>query len=623
MKIYKALNNLFKILILSFVIVFVFLSISYTNYIYSNQYKDFLKSFDNYIELVTKLNIFYEYHNYKKYNLINESEITLNNIKESFLEIFNSYNERNILISNIVFSNNDIIVCNLLNGNFKEIKEDTKSFNFETPKNIFTNQHLFFKKYFDFNSNSFIYIKIQNPFSKYYIKLLFLNLSIFLFGVFLYLLISNIFQNKISDIITPIEKLSYHLKNTDISNYRKFNVQNNFDEFEILNNSFNSMIEKIHIDYTSISNLNKLLYSVLNSSPNPIIAINENYNIIIFNNISENFFNLNIKNAINQNIFKCFDFMNNYIQDINSVITTNQEIQVYNQKIIHNKTNFVFDFSISPLLTQKGVIIIIRDLTERNKLNQTLAISNKMESIGRFSSQITHDINNVLGGLDALIQLFDMKENSRNKKLLNEFYKIINQGKNLSKSLLSFTRKKTPKFDKLNIIDEIKNSLILVKSLFPKNIEIITNYPETKSLYFIKGNKGQLEQILTNMLINSKDAIEEANRLEGFIKIDFNLIEISDSFDFLNLEKGKYIELIIQDNGIGIENDKINKIFDPLFTTKTEDKGTGLGLSIVYQIIKNHKGKILVQSTANRETTFKIYLKQYIEQNVKNNSYSI
>jgi len=173
------------------------------------------------------------------------------------------------------------------------------------------------------------------------------------------------------------------------------------------------------------------------------------------------------------------------------------------------------------------------------------------------------------------------------------------------RKLLNFARNDKEKKDQIiNFTKAATETIDIIKKLFDKNIEIRVNFPA--DLNFVKIDATSLQQILMNLSINSKDAMDGGGIID--ISATNYTVEFSSIIENKDLLPGKYIKFQISDTGQGIEEEKLKHIFDPFYTTKSPGKGTGLGLSMVYGIVKNAGGKIEVRSMPQIGTTFCLYL---------------
>jgi len=243
---------------------------------------------------------------------------------------------------------------------------------------------------------------------------------------------------------------------------------------------------------------------------------------------------------------------------------------------------------------------------EKQKLEEQLRHSQKMEAIGTLAGGIAHDFNNILTGITGFGQLIQMTM-SEDDPLRHHVQQILSSSKrgvNLTQSLLAFSRKQilTPEpVDVNEIIESVKS---LLSRLIGEDIELRTVLIE-KPLT-VMADSGQIEQVLLNLATNARDAMPDG----GVLTISTGLSELDRGFLSTSSygEPTAYALISVMDTGSGMDKVMKEKIFDPFFTTKEVGKGTGLGLSMVYGIIKQHNGYIDVSSEPGKGTTFKIYL---------------
>ena len=233
-----------------------------------------------------------------------------------------------------------------------------------------------------------------------------------------------------------------------------------------------------------------------------------------------------------------------------------------------------------------------------------LVQSAKMAGIGQLSAGVAHEINNPLGGILGYAQFILTKLdkpdfNAESFKTCREYLTHIEREsqrcKKIVENLLNFSRKSADVFQPVDIKTTMENTLSVIRhSLESKNIKITTEYEPDIPL--IKGNANQLQQVFTNIIINAQHAMPKGGQLNIRIKVG---------------EEGgkKNLQISFQDTGCGIPKENLERIFEPFFTTKGGDwKSIGLGLSICYQIIEQHKGRILVESEVNKGSTFTFVL---------------
>ncbi len=249
---------------------------------------------------------------------------------------------------------------------------------------------------------------------------------------------------------------------------------------------------------------------------------------------------------------------------------------------------------------------IFIDISEQKQLEEQYRQSQKMEVVGRLAGGIAHDFNNLLTAIigSAELAMIAMNKSDPLFEDINGISEAANIAAELTSQLLAFSRKQIidPKVINLNcvIIDMTK---LLLRTI---GEDINLNTVPGKNLWNVKADVGQLEQIILNLAVNSRDAMNYGGELTietANISVDKNYIR-----SHAEVEKGRYVQLSVSDSGIGMDDKIKDKIFEPFFTTKAEGKGTGLGLATVYGSVKQNNGHLWVYSEKGVGTTFKIYL---------------
>jgi signal transduction histidine kinase len=268
-------------------------------------------------------------------------------------------------------------------------------------------------------------------------------------------------------------------------------------------------------------------------------------------------------------------------------------------------------------------------MIEKQELMKQVIEEQKLKSIRMLAGGVAHNFNNILVGVLGYaslikIRLEDLKKTNTALKedSINEVLKYINiietsaqKAGGLARELLDISRKRTLEKDLITQVDIntlVTEMVCFLENTFPKNIEIKTelsaniaaNMANKPPSLVIKGSSSQLEQVLLNICINSKDAMPEGGVLFIETRAD-RIAEKISKHPFLKL--GTYVIVKISDTGIGMDEETLSHIFKPFFTTKSP-QGTGLGLASAYSIIKAHSGYIMAESVLNKGSTFTIYL---------------
>jgi two-component system, cell cycle sensor histidine kinase and response regulator CckA len=266
----------------------------------------------------------------------------------------------------------------------------------------------------------------------------------------------------------------------------------------------------------------------------------------------------------------------------------------------------------------EGFIGLIRDITERTQAEETqrnlesqLMQAQKMESVGRLAGGVAHDYNNmlsvILGYSELILRKLDPSDPLRRD--LGEIHKAAVRSMEITRQLLTFARQQTIAPVPFDLNEAVEKMLKMLRRLIGEDIDLVW-HPET-GLWPVKMDPSQLDQILANLCVNARDAIEGV----GKITIETERATFDDTYcaDHHGFVPGDYVLLAVSDDGCGMEKEIVSKIFEPFFTTKAIGHGTGLGLATVYGIVKQNEGFVSVYSEPGKGTTFKIYLARHTE----------
>jgi signal transduction histidine kinase/ligand-binding sensor domain-containing protein/CheY-like chemotaxis protein len=250
-----------------------------------------------------------------------------------------------------------------------------------------------------------------------------------------------------------------------------------------------------------------------------------------------------------------------------------------------------------------------QQIREKEELQKQIIQMQKLESIGILAGGIAHDFNNILTVIKGHSELGMMRNNLKKVKTdLEIILKNADRAANLIRQLLTFSKRESIQPVILDLNDTILSLMTMLERVIGEDIEIITQL--TENLPEIYADRGQIEQILMNLIINARDAIHvNTNASEQKITIStaYEKISKNKKHKYPGLAGQEVVVLKVSDTGHGIPEEYLDKIFDPFFTTKSPDKGTGLGLATVYGIIRQNGGYIDVESRPGIGTIFTIY----------------
>lgn len=253
-----------------------------------------------------------------------------------------------------------------------------------------------------------------------------------------------------------------------------------------------------------------------------------------------------------------------------------------------------------------GAIVVNLDISDRKVLEDQLRQSQKMESIGRLAGGVAHDFNNMLGAIlgNAELALENLKIEDPLHDYILEIIDAANRSTDVTRQLLAFARKQTIAPRMIDLNETIEGILKMLRRVIGENINLA--WMPGRDVWPIRMDPSQIDQILANLCVNARDAINGF----GTVTIRTNIVSIEPSYCIENSDfvPGMYVLLDVQDDGCGMDEKTIEHLFEPFFTTKAMGKGTGLGLATVYGIIKQNRGAVRVDSQMDRGTTFRIYL---------------
>ncbi len=255
--------------------------------------------------------------------------------------------------------------------------------------------------------------------------------------------------------------------------------------------------------------------------------------------------------------------------------------------------------------TPKYFIAVVTDITERKKLEQQFLRAQRMESIGTLAGGIAHDLNNLLAPIMMGIELLRLNDlDAGMRGVIDNMERSSKRAANLVRQVLSFARGVDGTRVPLEIRQIIREVEEIVESTFPKSIELRSEL--AADLWPVVADPTQLNQVVLNLCVNARDAMERGGRLT---LVAANVV-LDSHYAAMNrgVSAGNYVKIEVTDNGCGIAPDVIDRIFEPFFTTKEPGKGTGLGLSTVLGIVRGQGGFINVYSEPGKGTTFRIHL---------------
>lgn len=433
------------------------------------------------------------------------------------------------------------------------------------------------------------------------LKLISVYLSISIIGIGL--LFAHKTTKPIEELVDAIGKLGDDFENVDY-----IDIETNNKEIAELASTFNDMSAKLK---DSINELNKsynrenyyrqYLDNILRSLSSGIIVINRKKYITIFNDAAEKITDFSRNECLGKDIELIFNKLELDLKEITERVMKGQEqlIVIERTIVIKDDVEVPINLFISPVSgdDQKiiGVIYLFNDISKAKELEEELSRSDRMHILGELSASLIHDVGNPLAGMKNLLEL--AKQNWEDTELMEQIYVMLDREiSGLNDLVIDYLSFSKPTFtdvvdiDLFDLLDEVID--LLKPEIINKNIRLNKKY-KNKEHASIEVNGNSVKHAFINILLNCIQASYEG----GFINVQA---------DASNDE----IDIMIEDNGIGIDEKDLDRIFEPFYTTKKG--GTGLGLSSAYKIIKEHNGDIDVSSRLGKGTRFLIIFKKTI-----------
>lgn len=425
-------------------------------------------------------------------------------------------------------------------------------------------------------------LKIADIQRKAFTPLIIVILSTLLFGI--------IFAMNFT---TNIRKIKIGLENlTKDLNYK---LPNLFGEFGEISHGINVLSEKL-LKSRSMSDL------ILASTKTGMVSFKENFELSFINDSALKILGLEKNESDGERII---NLLGSIVKEgINQAFKKDNTFTFDSLNVIVNGKERYLNVTILPYydpVGEKTVLITIDDVTENVKLIKEAQRDESLKMLGLFTTGVAHEIRNPLTSIKGFIQLLNKRisDESENKRLINLSMKEIERLESLIKDLIIYAKPSKPNVEWINVVGICEDVIqILSQRISQKKINLNINLPN--GLY-VKGDRKQLFQVFFNLTLNAIQAVKPEI---GVINIYVDIDKERDS-----------IRIVIEDNGIGIPSEDLNKIFTPFFTTK--DKGVGLGLAISRRIMNDNDGKLTFESKYGEGTKFVLELPEYKIEEVK------
>ncbi|OED45256.1 hypothetical protein AB836_02120 [Rickettsiales bacterium (ex Bugula neritina AB1)] len=506
-----------------------------------------------------------------------------------------------------------------------------KNYNYEDVINIFkdSQKNVYnLLKGIDFNKSDIIFHSLKITEDKF-LKIYFGNLNnrsmkfLFMletynsdvnFETFINSFMENIIVNTSNNIIIH-DSLKNLLKNIKLEENKLLDLikeKNNF-YLEIIKNNYKHLLQ-----IKQISNISKKkikIYKIIHGKNllTPfedvknflgVVIINHQFNIIECNNTFHNMIEIYFIKKHNIMSYLEVDSQNTLKEFLTKPSKNSINITLLEHP---DKTYKVY----SKTIENYGWYLFILDNQYEQELENKILHMQKISLLGQMLASVSHDFNNILMAINGFcdVLLLNIPQVDNKYFSIMQIKYNVNRAINLVNTILCTSKKNNNKEDnkETNVYETIRELLISIDTLIENKITISFNNKCKNSIIIAKISSIYMEQILLNILLNARDAMKETG---GNIHISLDYIYFTQEISHHNFNN-YFAEIIISDEGTGIESENLEKIFDSFFTTKSDKGGTGLGLSIVQTLIKKYKGFIKINSEINKGTIFKIYIPSY------------
>ncbi|RME76534.1 MAG: hybrid sensor histidine kinase/response regulator [Planctomycetota bacterium] len=282
------------------------------------------------------------------------------------------------------------------------------------------------------------------------------------------------------------------------------------------------------------------------------------------------------------------------------ILTGAEEKDIIIESMRLGAVDYIEKTKLHPQILQRSIRYAWHNYQRERKSRE----QERLASLGQLAAGIAHDFNNILQSIMGYSQILQI-DTRLPKELRSDIRVIQKQAQRASKlidQILDFSRQAPSKMEILSLHDILEKSLSFLQKTMPENIQFQVKIKEPHA--FIKGDETKINQIITNLLVNARDAMPKGGTLQiTLTSHEFQPMEVP----FTEMKPGRWLKLEVRDTGTGIPKEILSHVFEPFFTTKEVGEGTGLGLAQVYGLVKQHKGFIDIQSTVGVGTTVEIY----------------
>jgi PAS domain S-box-containing protein len=408
---------------------------------------------------------------------------------------------------------------------------------------------------------------------------------------------------------SPIIKLAHGAEAIAGGNYDVRMKLDSKDEIGELADVFNKMSESLKIQRNEILELQQFFEKIVEHSPSAIVIGNESAEVIAMNPAAEKLLQRPFSELKDKPFFETLPTFLPLKENYFKVLLSGTPCFIDDYSVVHEtggeKVLRMTLYKI-PLAEAPAEVLQIEDISEKFELEEKLVHAKKLGTLGELLSRFTHEFNNLMTSLLGHVSILKREAGDSHPQFqrVHLIEDVALRAHNLGKDILSFSKREKLKKEVLDVPEAIEIVLNLLGKTVLKRIEVEKKFAFAGGELAILINKEKFLLAMFNILINAKDAILAAQPEKGLIRIVADRIFIS--------RAGKnFVRICISDNGTGIDEKIIGKIFEPYFTTKGE-KGTGLGLNTAREIIEENEGWIEIETQKNSGTTFITFLPQHV-----------
>ena len=362
-------------------------------------------------------------------------------------------------------------------------------------------------------------------------------------------------------------------------------------------------------DLRQIAAERERLVVTLRSIGDGVIATDRSGRIIMINQVSEVLTGWSQAEALGRPLAEVFNIVNERTREpcenpVEKVLESGLVVGLANHTVLIARDGRECSIADSgaPIRTEGGqiigVVLVFRDVTVERKVEAERLRTQKLESVGLLAGGIAHDFNNLLVGILGTISLarVDVELPDKLDEILADVERSARQARGLTQQLLTFAKGGAPIKETASLEELLRGSADFVL----RGLATGCKYDLADDLWSVEVDKGQISQVIHNLVLNAHQAMAAGGTIHISAK---NTIPDADLFP---LQEGRYVEIAVADQGVGIPPEHLQRIFDPYFTTKQE--GSGLGLATSYSVIVNHGGYLTAYSELGKGSTFRIYL---------------